>query len=206
VESFKNSNLNFIRAFRRTPVIQFSEKLNPLQMTPPPYDLASVAVPDDTLALSAVKPALEQAGPRPVDGGKATTSASLSPDQRAREETIAKVSERRQHVRGGAASATTRPLDERHRRSRRARKIFPPRPRFGNPSSRPLPYLYKNPFDAVEKHTSAATDPRSSFFLSPSETSDMLQALTAVFLKIPAAVGAAVGARWRSRAAVELRH
>jgi hypothetical protein len=42
-------------------------------------------------ALSAIEPALEQAGPRQMDGGKGASTASLSPDQYAREETVAEV-------------------------------------------------------------------------------------------------------------------
>jgi hypothetical protein len=57
-------------------------------MTPSPYDLASEAVPDDALALSADDLSLEQARTPAMDGGKAAASASLSPDQYAREETV----------------------------------------------------------------------------------------------------------------------
>jgi hypothetical protein len=110
-------------------------------MTPPPYALARVGVPDDLPALPAIDLSLERAGPRLWMVEKLPLSASLSPDQYAREETVAEVIERRQHARGGATSPTTRPLA-------RTSSTEPPRPEnflapatAGNSSSRPLPRL-----------------------------------------------------------------
>jgi hypothetical protein len=98
-------------------------------MTTAPYDLASVAVPDDTLALSVVEPALEQPGPRPWTVGKLPSLPPCQPTS---------VHARRPLPRS-ASDASTRaeepchprpvPSTERHRRSRRARKIFSPQPR-----------------------------------------------------------------------------
>jgi hypothetical protein len=78
-------------------------------MMPPPYVLARVGVPGDLPALPAVDLSLERAEPWSWTVEKLPLSASLSPDQRACEETVAEVSKRRQPASGGATSPSTRP-------------------------------------------------------------------------------------------------
>jgi hypothetical protein len=111
-------------------------------MTPRPYVLASSTVPDDTPSLLAVDPSLGQPGPRPVDGGKVSSTASQSTDRDARQPTVADVTE---HARARAE-------EPRHRRAIPSTnvsdgaaahgKFFPPLPKL-EPAHLLLPRAYK---------------------------------------------------------------
>jgi hypothetical protein len=141
VENFKNSNLNIIRAFCQTPCDQLFSKTK-LTVADAATVLPGQVSSTQKCPLPLSYRAITGASRTPAGGRwKTTTSASLSPDQRARFLAIAEVSERRQHMSGGAASPTTRPLDQTSSTEPPRPDNFPAPATSGNPSSRPRPCL-----------------------------------------------------------------
>jgi hypothetical protein len=141
VKLFKNSKFEFMRAFDRTPCEQKIQKnahhcsrRHPVRPWPPQRTRRR------PLPLRCRAPIGEARTPA---GGqrKSSSTASLSPDQQACLLAVAEVSERCQHASGGAASPTTRPLDQTSSTEPQRPENFPAPATSGNPSSRPLPSL-----------------------------------------------------------------